>query len=73
LEQQNVSKLLTLSSAVGGQSFFGKLVEFALSDILFDLAIPNLSVKLKKPSPESGEFGRGKGLDFLLDIFDFAH
>jgi hypothetical protein len=47
----------TLSSGVSGQSLSGKLIEFALSGILFDLAIPNLSIKLNKPSRESDEFG----------------
>jgi len=72
-EQQNVSKLLTLSSAVCRQSFFSELVQLTLSNILFDLAIPSLSVKLCKPSAESSKLGRLEPLNFLFDIFDLTH
>ena len=71
-EQQNVSKLLTLSSTVCRQSFFSKLVQLTLLNILFDLAIPSLSVKFRKPSAESGELGRLELLNFLFDIFDLS-
>ena len=71
-EQRNVSKLLTLSSAVCGQSFVGELVQLTLSNILFDLAVPHLSVKLKKPSTESGKFRRCEILNFLFNIFDLT-
>src|SRR3989338_6035270 len=69
-ERRNVSKLLTLSSAVCCQSFFGELVQPTLSDVLFDLAVLNLSVKLKKPSAESGKFRRREPLNFLFDVLD---
>ena len=72
-ERQNVSKLLTLPSAMCRQSFVCELVQSALSNILFDLAVPNLSVKLKKPPTESGKFRRRETSDFLFDIFDFTH
>jgi len=55
------------------QSFVGKLVEFALSNILFNLAVPNLSVKLKKPPTESSKFRRREISDFLFDVFDLTH
>jgi hypothetical protein len=73
LERQNVSKLLTLSSAVCRQSLFSKLIQSPLSNILFDLAIPNFSVKFEKPSTERGKFRRRQGFNLLLDIFNFAH
>ena len=70
---RNVSKLLTLSSAVCRQCFFCELVQFTLSNILFDLAVSNLSVKLKKPSTESGKFRRRQTLNFLFNTFDLTH
>jgi hypothetical protein len=72
-EQQNVSNLLTLSSAVCRQSFVSELVQPTVLNILFDLAIPSLSVKLRKPSAESGKLGRLEPLNFLFYIFDLAH
>jgi hypothetical protein len=72
-EQQDVSKLLALSGAVCCQSFLGKFVQFTLSNILFDLAIPNLGIELKKPSTESGKFRRRETFNLLFDIFDLTH
>jgi len=72
-EQRNVSKLLSLSCAVRCQSFVGELVEFTLPSILFDLAIPNLSVKFKKPFAEGGKFRWRETLNFLFDILDLTH
>ena len=53
-------------------TFFSKLVQLTLLNILFDLAIPSLSVKFRKPSAESGELGRLELLNFLFDIFDLS-
>jgi hypothetical protein len=72
-ERRNASKLLTLSGTVCRQSFICELVQLALSNVLFYLAVPNLSVKLKKPPTKSGKFGRRESLNLLFDIFDLAH
>jgi hypothetical protein len=72
-ERQNVSKLLTLASAMCCQSFVCELVQPALSNIFFYLAIPNLGIKLKKPPTERGEFGGRESSNFSLDVFDFTH
>ena len=72
-EQRNVSNLLTLSSAVCRQSLFSELVQLTVLNVLFDLAIPRLSVELRKPSAESGKLGRLEPLNFLFYIFDLAH
>jgi hypothetical protein len=72
LERQNVSKLLTLSSVVCRQSFFDKVIEFPLLNVLFDLSVPDLCVKLDKPSTKSGKFGRGKSFNVSFDILNFA-
>jgi hypothetical protein len=71
--QQNVSKLLTLSSTVCRLSVFGEPVQLTLLNIVFYLAIPSLSVKLGKPSAESGKLGWLEPLNFLFDIFDLTH
>jgi hypothetical protein len=72
-ERQNVSKLLTLPGSMRRQSFVCQLVQSALASVLFDLAIPNLRVKFKKPSTESGKFRRRETSDFLFNIFNLIH
>jgi hypothetical protein len=72
-EQQSASKLLALSGAVGCKSFLGEFIQPTLSNILFDLPIPSLRIKLKKPSTESGKLGRREFLNFLFDIFNLIH
>lgn len=55
------------------QSLVCEFVQSAPSKIPFDLAVPSISVELKEPGTECGQFRRRKLSHFLFDIFNLAH
>jgi hypothetical protein len=51
------------------EGFASERVQTPLDGVFFNPAVPRVSVKFGKPSPEKGEFGDGEFEYSLLDLF----
>jgi len=73
LEMRDASKLSTLSRFEGSQGHIAEPIEFARSNILLELAIPDGGLEFVEPFPKRCQLGRRQGLDFALNSLDLAH
>src|SRR4051794_27987701 len=67
------SNLFRFTAFKFSESFSGELVESALCDVAFELAIPDLPVVLYEPITECSQFLRSELFDLALKSFNFGH
>src|SRR5882757_7037803 len=67
---RNASQLAGTPIAKLAKGFFGKLIQSAVSDVLFDLVVEPTCVKLFEPGPKFGQFVRRKLFDRFFNVFD---
>ena len=66
-------KLRALAGLMRSNGFVRKPIKLSSLDVLFNLTVPLVRVKLTEPFPERREFGTTQFLDFLLKLFDLGH
>ena len=72
-ERRDASNLAAVAPLVSCDCFVREAVQFALRDVTFDLAIPDLRVEGGEPLAELRELAWRELFDFFLQFFDFRH
>jgi hypothetical protein len=67
------AKLSRLAAVKFGESFRGKVVEFAFSHVVLELAIPNLPVVLREPVAKRRQLFGSQLFDFTFESFHLGH
>ena len=72
-DSRGASPLRATSRSQILKSFVRQRVQPPRSDVVFDPAVPRLSVEFHKPRPKCGKFGRGEPQNSILDLVYATH